>query len=217
MLLFDMDGTLVDSNGVWIQVDLDFLSRRGLEVTEEYTEFVSHSIFPVAAQYTRDYYHLSDSAQEIMDEWMAAARTAYTRDIPLKPHVRPYLEQCRARGEAMALVTASVPELCRACMDRHGLTPFFSRMIFAQDLGLEKRDPRAFLAAARLVGADPGACTVFDDAPANCASARAAGMRVVGVYDPAFAHARAQMEQACHRYIMDFGELLEGERLEEPL
>lgn len=209
MLLFDMDGTLVDSNGVWIQVDLDFLSRRGLQATDEYTHFVSHSIFPVAAQYTKDYYHLPDSPQAIMDEWMGSAREAYTHHIPLKPHVRPYLEQCRARGEGMALVTASVPELCRACMDRHGLTPFFSHLVFAQELGLEKRDPRAFLAAAEQVGAVPADCTVFDDAPANCAAARAAGMRVVGVYDPAFAHARGEMEHICHRYLMDFGELLE--------
>ena len=209
MLLFDMDGTLVDSNQVWLQVDLDFLSRRGLAVTDEYTHFVSHSIFPVAAQYTRDYYHLPESPQAIMDEWLAAARAAYTHRIPLKPHVRSYLEQCRARGETMALFTASVPQLCRACMDRHGLTPFFSHLVFAQELGLEKRDPRAFLAAAEQVGADPSGCTVFDDAPANCAAAKAAGMEVVGVYDPAFAHARAEMEGICRRYIMDFGALLE--------
>ena len=139
---------------------------------------------------------------------MAAARAAYTHDIPLKPHVRPYLEQCRARGEAMALVTASVPELCRACMDRHGLSPFFSRMIFAQELGMEKRDPRAFLAAARLLEVDPGDCTVFDDAPANCASARSAGMRVVGVYDNFFALDEEAMRGFCDVYIRSFEELL---------
>ena len=83
-----------------------------------------------------------------------------------------------------------------------------SRMIFAQDLGLEKRDPRAFLAAARLVGADPGACTVFDDAPANCASARAAGMRVVGVYDPFYENYQDQVRENSHRYLRSFTELL---------
>ena len=210
MLLFDMDGTLVDSNGLWLQVDLDFLGRRGLKVTQEYTDFVSHSIFPVAAQYTKDYYRLPDSPQAIMDAWLAAARTAYAHQIPLKPHVRAFLDQCRAQGQPMALVTASVPDLCRVCMDRHGLTGYFTALVFAQELGLEKRDPRAFLAAAEQLGVRPEDCTVFEDAPANCAAARQAGMTVVGVYDPAFASAREEMARICHRYIMDFGALLEG-------
>lgn len=212
MLLFDMDGTLVDSNGVWEQVDIDFLHTRGLAVTAEYSDFVSHSIFPVSAQFTKDYYKLPDTKEEIMAEWLSAARDAYAHHIQVKPHARDYLEQCRAAGEPMALVTASVPELCRTCMDRHGLTAYFSHIVFAQELGLEKRDPRAFLAAARAVGAEPAACTVFDDAPANCVSARAAGMRAVGVYDPFFAYAEHEMRRTCDRYIMSFAELLDPPR-----
>ncbi|MCI8477247.1 MAG: HAD-IA family hydrolase [Oscillospiraceae bacterium] len=209
MLFFDLDGTLVDSNWVWVQVDTEFLDRRGLEVTEAYTEFVSHSIFPVAAQFTKDYYKLPESTQEIMEEWMTAAQEAYTCHIPVKPHARAYLEQCQRKGHEMALLTASVPDLCRACIDRHGLTPFFSRLIFAQELGLEKRDPRTFAAAAQLVGAAPEDCTVFDDGPANCVSARAAGMRAVGVYDPFFAAAEQEMRLTCDQYIRSFAELLE--------
>ena len=61
MIFFDLDGTLIDSNGVWLQVDHDFLGRRGLQVTEEYSYVVGHSIFPVAAQFTKDYYGLPDT------------------------------------------------------------------------------------------------------------------------------------------------------------
>ena len=55
MDLFDFDGTLVDSNGVWVDVDNGFLARRGLTPTREYSDAVGHSIFPIAAQYTKDY------------------------------------------------------------------------------------------------------------------------------------------------------------------
>ena len=58
MKLFDFDGTLVDSNGVWEEIDVRFLQRRGLTPTREYCETVGHSIFPIAAQFTREYYHL---------------------------------------------------------------------------------------------------------------------------------------------------------------
>ena len=50
MLIFDFDGTLADSNGIWVEVDDIFLARRGLKATPEYNEMIGHSIFPIAAQ-----------------------------------------------------------------------------------------------------------------------------------------------------------------------
>ena len=55
LLLFDLDGTLIDSNGIWVEVDLAFLGRHGLTPTDEYAYTVGHSNFPGAAHYTRDY------------------------------------------------------------------------------------------------------------------------------------------------------------------
>ena len=103
MLFFDLDGTLVDSSGIWLQIDLDFTARRGLAHTQEYHDFVIHSTAPVAAQFTKDYYHLPESADEIIAEWSAQALEEYTYRIEAKPHVHAYLEQCRRQGEPMAV------------------------------------------------------------------------------------------------------------------
>lgn len=208
MKLFDFDGTLVDSNGVWEAVDLAFLGRHGLEPTQEYGETVGQSIFPLAAQFTKEYYGLELSAQEIMDEWMALAWEAYAHQVPLKPGAREFLEQCRAAGEGMALLTACVPELCRAALERHGLTSYFSDVIFVQEMGLAKGTPEVFLRAAARLGVEPSACTMYDDSPAACAAAKAAGMDVVGVYDPFYGHRTEELRQICRRYITGFPELL---------
>lgn len=208
MNIFDFDGTLVDSNGVWEAVDLAFLGRHGLEPTREYGETVGQSIFPLAAQYTKDYYRLELTAQEIMDEWMALAWEAYAHQVPLKPGAREFLAQCRDRGEGMALLTACVPELCRAALARHDLTQYFSDLIFVQEMGLTKGTPEVFLQAARRLGVAPGACTMYEDSPAACAAAKAAGMDVVGVYDPFYAHRAQELRRICRRYITGFPELL---------
>lgn len=208
MYLFDLDGTLIDSNGVWVEVDRVFLSRRGLSATPEYSHTVGHSIFPVAAQYTRDYYHLEESPQAIMDEWMALAGDAYSRHVPLKEGARAFLEHSRARGEPMVLTTACVPSLCRAALERHGLTPFFSSILFAQELGVEKRDPRYFHAVLTHLGVRPEACTLFEDSPGACRTARKAGIRVVGVYDPFYEAYQQELREVSHRYIRSFTELL---------
>ena len=207
MLLFDLDGTLIDSNGIWEAIDLAFLGRHGLTPTEEYAHTVGHSIFPVAAVFTRDYYHLDLTPEAIMEEWMAQARSAYAQ-VDMKPGALAYLNRCRDRGETMALVTACVPELCRAALVRHGLEPFFTDLIFAQELGLEKRDPQVFRLAAERLGVSPEDCVLYEDAPHNCTAAQAAGMKAIGVYDPFYAKFRDQMRRSCDGYITSFLELL---------
>lgn len=130
MDLFDFDGTLVDSNGVWVDVDNGFLARRGLTPTREYSDAVGHSIFPIAAQYTKDYYHLDMSPEEIMAEWLDMARDAYAHQVPLKPGADEFLARRAVEGADMALVTACVPELCRAALARHGLERYFSAVVY---------------------------------------------------------------------------------------
>ena len=208
MNLFDFDGTLVDSNGVWERIDLEFLGRHGLTPTREYCDTVGRSIFPIAARFTRDYYHLDLTPQAIMDEWLDMARGEYEHHIPLKPGAAEYLAQCATRGEKMALLTACVPQLCRAALARHRLEGYFTQVIFVQEMGLEKSDPQVFLRAAAQLGTAPEACTVYDDSPSACAAARAAGMTVVGVYDPFYAVYEREMRRDCHSYISSFRSLL---------
>ena len=117
MIFFDLDGTLIDSNGVWVTVDLDFLARRGLELTPEYSYTVGHSIFPVAAQFTKDYYHLDESPEAIMKEWRDMAYDAYAGTIPLKPGARELLDKLKGEGRSMALLTAGLPELAKAALE----------------------------------------------------------------------------------------------------
>lgn len=208
MDLFDFDGTLVDSNGVWVDVDNGFLARRGLTPTREYSDAVGHSIFPIAAQYTKDYYHLDMSPEEIMAEWLDMARDAYAHQVPLKPGAGEFLARRAGEGADMALVTACVPELCRAALARHGLERYFSAVVYVQELGVEKRDPRAFSLALEQLGERPEACALYEDSPSVCRTAKEAGLTVVGVYDPFYAHYEDQMRAFCHRYIRSFTELL---------
>lgn len=207
MYLFDLDGTITDTNGVWLEVDLEFLSRRGLPHTPEYQRVVERSISPIAAQFTRDYYHLPDSPEAIMAEWDALALHHYRDLAPLKPGAEAFLRQCRAEGRPMALFTACRPALCRIVLERFQLTELFDRVIFAEEIGLEKRDPQCFVRLSQLVGAPLSDCTLFDDSPDNCATAAKAGMDTVGVYDAYYAHRQDELKAVCRRYVASLEEL----------
>ena len=193
MLLFDMDGTLIDSNGIWKDVDTRFLEKRGLPYTQEYYEGVAHTIFPLAAKFTKEFCHLPESEAAIMAEWMEMAGDIYATDVTEKPGVRAYLEQMKRRGERMAVVTSAVPVHCRAALTH---------------LGTEKKYPALWEKVAAALGVSPADCTLFDDSVEAIRGAKTAGMHTVGVADPYFASTADEMARTCDRYISSFGELL---------
>ncbi len=208
MYIFDLDGTITDTNGIWQDVDLEFLARRGLTHTQEYQRVVERSIFPLAAQFTKEYYHLPESPQDIMSEWDAMAGLHYRELARLKPGAEDYLRQCRAEGRPIAVFTACRPAMCRAVLDRFQLTDLFGHIVFAEEIGLEKRDPQCFVALGRLLGVPLGDCVLFDDSPDNCATAQKAGMTAVGVYDGYYAGRQEELKAVCTRYIRSFQELV---------
>ena len=208
MLLFDMDGTLIDSNGIWKDVDQRFLEKRGLPYTQAYYEGVAHTIFPLAAKFTKEFCHLPESEEAIMAEWMEMAGDIYATDVAEKPSVRAYLEQMKAQGERMAVVTSAVPVHCRTALTHLGLLPYFERVFFAQALGTEKKYPALWQRVADALHVSPAECTVFDDSVEAIRGARAAGMHTVGVADPYFASSADDLEKTADRFIRSFSELV---------
>ena len=208
MQIFDMDGTLIDSNGIWKDVDTAFLAKRGLPYTRAYYEGVAHTIFPLAAKFTKEFCHLPESEEAIMAEWMDMAGDLYGTSVPVKPGVRAYLEKLRDAGERMMVVTSAVPVHCKSALTHLGLDRYFERVFFAQELGMEKKEPALWRAVAESLEVAPEACVVFDDSVAACRGAKAAGMKTVGVHDPFFAGTEGDMKTLCDRYISGWDELL---------
>lgn len=208
MVLFDLDGTLIDSNGIWYDVDKTFLSRRGLPYTREYRDNMAHMIFPLAAEFTKSFCHLEESCEEIMAEWMALAKDSYAH-VPLKSGARELLEQLHSAGERLAVFTSAVPEHCNTALALHRLTPYFEQVVYAHDLGVNKSSPDAFSRAAELLGVRPEECVLLDDSLRSCRAAKEAGLYVIGVFDAVFADVEAELPNACHRFIHSLDELLE--------
>ena len=207
MLFFDLDGTLIDSNGFWQEIDKIFLSRRNLPCTREYCQGVAHVTMPAAAEFTKSFCNLSESCETIIAEWMELAGGFYA-GARLKSGVREYLESCRQRGESMSVVTSCAPEHCHAALEHTGLTAYFRQTVFAQNLGMEKDNPDLWRTAARMHHVSAPECTVFDDSVSACLGARSAGMRVIGVYDAGLEREQSALRNACDRYVRSFWELL---------
>ncbi len=207
MYLFDLDGTLIDSNGIWANVDRTFLSRRGLPYTKEYRENMAHMIFPLAAQFTREYCHLSESCEDIMAEWMSLAKDSYAH-VALKPGAVALLRKLRAQGERLAVFTSAVPEHCATALAVHDLNPYFERVVYAHDLGVNKSSPEAFRLATEALGVKPEDCILLDDSVRSCRAAKEAGLTAIGVFDAVFSDVESELACACDRFVRSLEELL---------
>lgn len=142
MYFFDLDGTLLDSNGVWLDIDVEFLGRFGIgSVPEDYTDYVTHHGFDDSARYTRDYFRLPLTPEEIISAWREMARSAYAGQLELKPGARGFLERTRASGIPRALLTSCIPSLCSAALEHHRLLPLLDRVFTAAELGAGEAGP----------------------------------------------------------------------------
>lgn len=204
MYFFDFDGTLLDSNGVWLDIDLEFLGRHGISpVPPDYTDFVTHNSFGASAHYTKERFGLSLSPEEIVACWQDMALEHYAHHLPLKPGAPELLESMCRKGELLSIVTSCMPHLCQAALERHGIAHLFRSIHYSHRIGIEKSDPELFCHVSGLEGLDPHQCILFDDSPDYCAAAKQAGWQVVGVRDSLFDHRAAELKALCgeERYL----------------
>ena len=210
MVFFDLDGTLLDSNGIWLDIDIAFLGRHGISpVPEDYTWYVTHHSAPDSARYTRERFGLAETAEEIQGAWLDMAREAYAGQLALKPGARAFLELCREHGVPMAVLTSCIPELCRAALAHHGILDWFQGVVYAQETGIGKGEPELYRLAAERWGRAPEECILFEDSPGYCAAAREAGFFVAGVRDPLYAGREEEIQGLCRGWVEDFRQVSE--------
>jgi len=198
MYFFDLDGTLLDSNGVWLDIDIEFLGRHGISpVPEDYTDFVTHNSFGASALYTKERFSLPMTTQEIVTSWQDMAREHYAHHLPLKPGAQELLQALAARGESMAILTSCMPHLCAAALERHNIAGLFRSVHYSHLMDIEKSDPELFRQVAKLEGLDARDCTLFDDSPDYLAAAKQAGWQIWGVQDSLFDYRAQEIKDLC--------------------
>jgi HAD superfamily hydrolase (TIGR01509 family) len=202
--IFDLDGTLLDSMGVWRDIDIEFLKKRGLAVPSGYAGRVSSMSFKEAAVYTINKFGLPDSVDGLLQEWNDRAAYAYGHTVQMKPHAKEYLLALQKRGVKLAVATSSVPALYKAALRKHGIYDWFDAICDADEVGCGKSKPDIFLLAAKKLNVSPGGCVVFEDVLMAVKSAKSAGMTVYGVYDKASATEWDQIKEAADGVIYDF-------------
>ncbi|MCI5649748.1 MAG: HAD family hydrolase [Fusicatenibacter sp.] len=207
--IFDLDGTLLDSMGVWRQIDIDFLGRRNLEVPSDYLEAITPLGFEKAAEYTINRFGFRDTPQKLIEEWHQMAIDAYTSQVEIKPGVGAYLARLKGKGVKIAAATSSDRELFLPALRRNRIYDYFDTFVTVREVSRGKGYPDIYIKAAYDLGCDPEECVVFEDILPGILGAKMGGFTTVGVYDENSVHKESVMRDASDLYITSFSELLE--------
>ena len=190
LLIFDLDGTLLDSMNVWNKVDIDFLGRYGYDVTPDYTDFVKRASIDDAALYTKQRYKIPLSPAEIIAEWDKMVSGFSKNEVKLKPNVLPYLEEAKRLGFKLGVATALTRNNAVSGLVSNNILNMFDAVITLEDVGkkIDKSSPDIFIKVLNYVNAMglsivPSQTLVYDDVASAAKGARKGGFLTCAVYD----------------------------------
>lgn len=201
--IFDFDGTVADSLDVWKRVDELFFAKRGLTYAADYAEKLSILGFEDGARYTIDAYGLSETVEQVCDEWNELGRELYRTEVELRSGSRAYIEALRDSGVLVALATTNAPQVINALKGRYDIDELFPVRVHGCEVEHHTKDhPDIYLEAARRLGVAPEDCVVFEDVPAAILCAKRIGMTTVGVMTSA-RHQNQRLVRQAADYVID--------------
>ncbi|TDD36247.1 HAD family phosphatase [Nonomuraea terrae] len=179
-VFFDMDGLLVDSERVWLEIETEVMDRLGARWTPEHQAHLVGGSMERTVEYMLDV-SSADVAPEDVRDWMVAGMVArLSQGVVVMPGAAELLDALRAEGVPVGLVTSSLKEIADAVLKGFGRDRF-DLVVTADDVLRTKPDPEPYLTAARRLGVEPVHCVVLEDSPNGVAAATAAGCAVVAV------------------------------------
>jgi beta-phosphoglucomutase-like phosphatase (HAD superfamily) len=179
-VLWDMDGTLVDTEPSWIAAEHRLVESFGHRWSDEHAHALIGQPLLVSAAYIRKHGPVPLSPEQIVDRLLDEVIADVGRQLSWRPGVRRLLAEIGQAGLPMAMVTMSYRNLAGAVADQLPAGTF-DTLITGDEVSAGKPDPECYLLAAARLGLDPASCLAIEDSPAGVAAAEAAGCVVLAV------------------------------------
>ena len=181
-VIFDMDGTLIDSMGSWSECDRRFLKENGIEPPPGISDVMKTLSMEECARYFIDL-GVNMEPQKITDRIEEMVMDEYATSIPLKPYVTETLDTLDRFGIPYCIATANYRTLTDTILKRFGIYDRFKFIYTCEENGIKKDDPEFFGKVCALLGTEKESTAVVDDALHCIESAKGAGFFTAAIFD----------------------------------
>lgn len=209
-VLFDLDGTLVDSMWMWHDIDIEYLRRFGIAMPENFQQEIAGISVTQTAVYFQKRFGITDSVEKIIDDWNQMALYKYENEVPLKEGVRTFLKFLKEQKIPCAIATSNSRALTEIVLKSHGISSYFREIITGEDIVNGKPAPDIYLESARRLGVKPEKCIVFEDIPLGIQAGINAGMKTCAVEETFSKEEIEDIRRLADYYIHSYLDILNG-------
>lgn len=182
-VIFDCDGTLVDSMAAWRALEEDLAARAGRVFTREDADALTVRTIPECGEYVHEKFELGESPADVermINDFMFGY---YSAQVGMRPGAAGFVRALADLGVVMGVASATPQHLLDACFEHLGLTSCFEDIVSVDRVGASKRQPLVYDYVRAALGTDLSFTWGFEDALYAVRTLKAAGYSAVGVYD----------------------------------
>lgn len=207
-VIFDIDGTLVDSMWVWTNIDDVFLEKYGLTEPDDFHEGMEGKSYSETAQYFLDIFpSLTQTREELEAEWMQMAYEIYSTQLTLKPGAYEFITEMHAQGIKFGIATSNNRELAEVMLKNNHVMEYIDAIWTSCEAKAGKPNPAVYLRVAETLKVEPTKCLVFEDVPMGILAGKNAGMKVCAVDDRFSKQQEEKKRELADYYISDYRDI----------
>lgn len=203
-VIFDLDGTLLDSLWAWENSGANYLRSRGIEPPEWLDEKLETMSLMDGANYVKEMYNLPEPPEVILEKTLEPIKNRYYNEIQPMPGVGEQLARLKAQGVKMAVATASHGEFAQAALKRLGMLDYFEFIITCDEVGVGKTSPKVYEAALKRLGTAKERTLVAEDALHALETAHKAGFPTAAIEELHSLDQQVQKRNIADYYVIDY-------------
>ena len=207
-VIFDLDGTMVDSMWMWKSIDIEYLARFNIDFPHDLQDNIEGMSFSETAVYFKERFNIPDSLDQIKSDWNRMAWDKYLHEVPLKEGVIELLEYLSLNKIPAGVATSNSRELVDLIINKHNISKYFSSIRTSCEVEKGKPSPDIYLLVARDLMVEPKKCLVFEDVIQGVMAGKNAGMKVCAVYDKFSENSKKHIIRLTDYYIRTMKEIL---------
>ena len=207
-VIFDIDGVLLDSLGIWKDLGARYLIRQGKEPESDLAETLFSMSMEEGARYLKEHYLPDFSETKISEGLENMLRDFYYYEVGAKPGAEVLLKACRDAGLRVTAATSSPRSHIERALYRNGLLGYIERIYTNAEVGFSKHSPKIYDRAAAGMGFERNQVCVLEDSLYALKTAAAAGYHTIGVYDENGEPNQKGLEETADIYVRELQDLL---------